>query len=124
MPREWDMNETITFKWDVYAIEFTTVIGQNSEMADYDNPRGYIFDEVYRIQATNQVGDRMTLTSISFSDEDEAQRFANTLDEDSPNNGKDWEWGDPMYGSEAYLADYENQEAILDKMDREAEGLY
>ena len=108
-------------QWDIYAIDRTVVIGRNPEAAFVGNPRGEIYGEIYTIEATNDHGERKVLTSVVFDTEDEAYNFIRTLDSNSPDNGGDWEYTYSVYGSEAYLANWVEEEAAMDRLDRDME---
>lgn len=90
-------------KWNIGVRGECVVVGRNSELADVSNPQGYIFDELYFVVAEDNDGYRRRLSGVSFEHLEEGERFALTLDEESP-EADDWEPIDPRYGSSAYDA--------------------
>ena len=87
-------------KWEIGVASEFVVVGQDFEMADYDNPRGEIVRERWYVLAQDAKGYRRALPGL-FDSADEAGFFARTLDEESP-NADDWAEEPAMYGSEAY----------------------
>lgn len=96
-----------------FARTYVVVIGQNPEMADYDNPRGDIHGFASCVVAANDYGDTRelgVLTSISEREALEpAERLADALNARFQNLGKppvgfaNWQPGRALYGSDAYL---------------------
>lgn len=89
------------------------VIGQNAEMADYDNPRGYIYGFSAYVQAVSPQGDTRVLTVATSNDEAEvlakaeaqaAALSARLAAGKAPVGFDRWVEGRPVYGSDAYSA--------------------
>lgn len=100
------------------AITFDTqsdivVVDQNSEMADYDNPRGEVYGFAAYVRASNEHGDTRLLYVGTSRDEREvlakADKLAAALTARLANLGKlpvafdSWQPGRPVYGSDAYV---------------------
>lgn len=98
-------------------------VGQNSEMADMDNPQGYIYGSVYFLVATasllddrnNQKDGLQWAHSHSFKDRQAAENLAWKVEQlleaaKDPSKGhlrfldaSHWQEIEPQYGSEAWL---------------------
>lgn len=106
-------------------------MGQNPEMADYDNPRGYLYGFHSYVVAANDYGDTRTFGVASSISEREAlepaERLADALNARFQNFGKppvgfaNWQQGRAIYGSDAYLdygqADDVALEALEESLD-------
>lgn len=83
------------------------VVGQNPEMADFDNPRGDIVAEVFSVVAEAADGQRLR-HEFKTLDREEACRLAGRVrDHVAAGGGLDrgrWYDEDPAYGSDAYIA--------------------
>lgn len=88
------------------------VIGQNPELADYDNPRGYIYGFAAYVQAISPRGDTRAITIATSNDERDvlakAEAQAAALNArlaagKLPVAFDRWVVGRPLYGSEAYV---------------------
>jgi hypothetical protein len=89
------------------------VIGQDSEMADYSNPRGYIYGFAAYVCAVSESGDtRVKSVAVDRSEADavaKAEAQAAALNArlalgKLPVGFDSWEAGRAVYGSEAYQA--------------------
>lgn len=89
------------------------VVGQNSEMADYDNPKGYLYGFNACVEATDEAGyrwaHRQTFTACTERDAHEAAEvLAVKVRAHLAKGGKlkapGWLETRPMYGSDAYIA--------------------
>ena len=86
------------------------VIGQNPEMADYDNPRGDIHGLCWLVVAANERGDTWEMAVTGTVPQVEAERMAERLQARWDNLGKlpvgwaHWTPGRAVYGSDAYVA--------------------
>lgn len=94
-----------------YAHSDIVVIGQDSEMVDYDNPRGYIHGFRSYVIAEDAVGNRRSLTVRVSGCEDEAMTPATRMAEalnarlaggKLPVAFGQWSTINPAYGSLAY----------------------
>ena len=96
-----------------YARTDVVVIGQNPEMADYDNPRGDLYGFASYVIAANDYGDTREFRVASSISEREAlepaEQLADALNARFENFGKppvgfsNWQPGRAVYGSDAYL---------------------
>ena len=94
-------------KWKYDARSTVVIIGQDGEFADYDNPHGYIYGEVWYVEATNAHGDRYVYCG-SVDGEEAARSLAFALDNganDPETMPNEWRHDElqPVYGSDAYL---------------------
>jgi hypothetical protein len=89
------------------------IIGQDSEMADYSNPRGYIYGFAAYVCAVSNCGDtrikhivtaRWEADAIEKADAQVAALNARLLLGKLPVGFDSWEAGRAVYGSEAYQA--------------------
>lgn len=102
--------------WEIGTRSVAVVVGTNPEMADIDNPCGEIVRDCWFILAEDSMGNRRQLGGVMFEDQDEAARFAATLDGQSP-EAADWAKVEPRYGSPAY----EGVEPELAWLERQAD---
>jgi hypothetical protein len=102
------------------------VVGHNSEMADYDNPRGEIIRSAAYVCAEDENGNRLRLRlAIGYEHEvlPFAEEFAARLTErfkkgKLPVGFANWEWARPAYGSNAYIESGQGEEdALLERME-------
>jgi hypothetical protein len=103
------------------VIQYTAVVGQNPECADYDNPRGLIFAERYFIRAESKEGYRVAHHHV-FTIECDANLFRDRVEtRAATGRGIDldfWTVVDPAYGSQAYIdEDTEYHRAIRERED-------
>lgn len=75
--------------WEIGVHSVAVVVDTNPEMVDSDNPRGEVVRDRWFILAEDSMGNRRQLGGVMFEDQDEAARFAVTLDGQSPEAG-DW----------------------------------
>lgn len=89
------------------------VIGQNVEMADYDNPRGYVYGFAAYVQAVSPQGETRVLSlgagnseaaMLAEADAQAAALNARLAAGKAPVGFDRWVEGRPVYGSEAYSA--------------------
>jgi hypothetical protein len=99
------------------VVEFTAytnivVIGQNPEMADYDNPKGNLDGYAAYVQAVSEQGDtRILCIGVSRWESDILPKAIAQADALNvrlamgklPVNFDAWREGYPIYGSQAYL---------------------
>jgi hypothetical protein len=106
---------------EFYASTEIVIIGQNPEMADYDNPRGYQYGHASYIYAKDARGSRRRLFVRTESTEQEslepAVRMSKALNArlkagKLPVAFDRWEEYHPAYGSEAYQMDGGEEELI------------
>jgi len=103
------------------------IIGNNPELADYNNPNGYIFGEQFFVIATFPDGKRFqheltaayTMGGRQVEGQyslNELERFAAKLNKLQPAlNPQHWQATEPCYGSPAWQ-DYEPQLAQQERM--------
>lgn len=106
---------------EFYASTDIVIVGQNPEMADYDNPRGYRHGHASYIYAEDARGSRRRLFVCTEPTEQEslgpAERMARALNArlqagKLPVAFDRWEEYHPAYGSEAYQRDGGEEELI------------
>ena len=112
-----------------YARTDIVIIGQNPEMADYDNPRGDIHGFASCVVAANDYGDTRELeVSVSISEREAlepAERLADALNARFQNLGKppvgfaNWRAGRAVYGSDAYLDYGQADDVALEALENE-----
>lgn len=112
-----------------YARTDVVIIGQNPEMADYDNPRGDLHGFASYVVAANDYGDTRefdVFTSISEREALEpAERLAEALNARFQNFGKlpvgfaNWRAGRAAYGSDAYLDYGQADDVALEALENE-----
>jgi hypothetical protein len=114
------------------------IVGQNYEMADYDNPRGYIHGLQPKVSIANEYGDRYTLaigkpiTGVTSYTEREAnemaEQFAACLQARWEKLGKlpigfdSWQQDRPIYGSQAYIDYGADDDIALERREAEEEA--
>lgn len=103
------------------------VVGYNPENADYTNPRGEIIKEIYYVNVQNVHGDRWVHRHSFGRDGKAAERFATRLNRYLDAGGMlnltaHWDAARPLYGSDAYAAnwqEYEAEEIALERAEEE-----
>lgn len=108
-----------------------TIVGSDPEMADMDNPRGYIYGFAAYVVATNERGDRwMNFVRTDRSESvalAPAERMAAALNTRLANLGKmpvdfaRWTPTRPAYGSEAWQEYGEAEEIALERREADDE---
>jgi hypothetical protein len=87
------------------------VIGQNPEMADYDNPQGHIYGFAAYVQAVSEQGDtRILCVGVNRWESDVLAKAVAQADALNvrlalgklPVGFESWREGHPIYGSQAY----------------------
>lgn len=101
-----------------YVSTDVSAIGQNSEMADMSNPKGYIYGVCARVMAEDPNGYRW-IHFKGFTSRDEKGAVARaeallTKIKESTKALDDSYWSsiDPLYGSAAYIAERCEQQQI------------
>lgn len=97
-----------------YVSTDVSVIGQNSEMADMTNPKGYIYGICARVMAEDANGYRwIHFKGFTSRDEKGAEVLLSKI-KGSTNALDDSYWSsiDPVYGSVAYIAERCEQQQI------------
>jgi len=112
-----------------YARADIVTLGQNPEMADYDNPRGDIHGFASYVVAANEYGDTREFGVASSVSEREAlepaERLADALNARFQNLGKlpvgfaNWQQGRAAYGSDAYLEYGQAEDVALEALENE-----
>jgi hypothetical protein len=104
------------------------VVGQNSESADYDNPRGYVYAEQVVVIAEDANGERVQ-TVVGTTDEDDAlsllaraERLAAALNArlaagKLPVAFASWQSIRPCYGSDAYVAHGQADDLAVERIE-------
>jgi hypothetical protein len=106
--------------WALFVASDIVITGQDFEMADYDNPRGYTYGEAFFVRAEDVKGYRRVLMQ-TFDTQNDADMFAAGLDGWSP-EAEDWGYDTPCYGSTAYIES--DAESDLIAFERDMEGTY
>jgi hypothetical protein len=106
---------------EFYASTNIVIVGQNPEMADYDNPRGHIYGHASYVYAEDSRGDRRRLYVCTEHSESQslepAKRMAIALNArlkigKLPVAFDRWESHYPAYGSDAYQEDGGEEELM------------
>jgi hypothetical protein len=87
--------------WELTTASDITIVGKDVEMADYDNPQGFVYGLAYYITAEDAKGNRRVCTSHHCDSQDEVDAIMHCLDGWSPEED-DWIVTTPHYGSESY----------------------
>ena len=106
----------ITSRWDISIRNEDTVIGHDSECADYSNPAGAIYGLIWYVVATHPDGWRFAHVLSHTTEEAASAQAASILarleDPAAPNcfwqaidvtYEEEWAECDPAYGSTAYI---------------------
>jgi len=106
------------------AASIVAIVGQNPEMADIENPRGYIYAVRWFVQGEAHDGSRANHTHI-FADAADALRLAERIRAavlaGKKLDSQRWVWVNPAYGSDAYIkGGYELMQLLSE---REEEGV-
>ena len=109
---------TIPARWVIGVASNMVITGQNFEMADVDNPRGYTYGERFYLMAEDLDGNRRMFVDQCFDNQADAEMFAAGLDGWSP-EADDWGYAQPCYGSKAYIE--ADAETDMIAMEREME---
>jgi hypothetical protein len=104
--------------WGISVASELVVTGQNFEMADIDNPRGYTYGETFYIFSEDKDGYRRVFLEQQFTNKHDADMFAVGFDGWSP-EADDWGYATPCYGSRAYIESGAEDDMIA--MEREME---
>jgi hypothetical protein len=124
------MHSIIAFE----SVSSVVVIGQDAEMADYGNPRGYRYGLSFAVRARNEHGDTWEQHVVTGSHHDEAAMAARTervcaaLQARLANLGKlpvdaaRWQQGRAVYGSAAYEAYGQDEDVALERREAEEEA--
>jgi hypothetical protein len=111
------------------ATQFTAytdivIIGQDAEMADYSNPRGYIYGFAAYVCAASERGDtrikhvvtaRWEAEAMAKAEAQAAALNARLALGKLPVGFDSWEAGRAVYGSEAYEADGQADDVELER---------
>jgi len=101
--------------WQLSIRPEQVIVRQDPEFADVGNPNGAIWGDVFYIVAVENKGDRMIYTSADFETMEAAEKYLADMDPASPDVDPDWQYIDPVYGSEAYV----QEESYIVQRERE-----
>lgn len=96
---------------DFFVRQETRIVGHNGEMADYDNPHGHVFGEVYFVVARvsmiegygNADDGKQWAHGHGFRNENAALVFLDRVQQAKSVDEQYWQEIEPAYGTQAWL---------------------